>query len=115
MPNFERLLLSEICLGHEASEIHNGLSLFQPLRSTISLPGKFNDTTLHTDGLFMLFEILDPVTSTCLGLTCKKFWAAHKVFHKKPLSMDSSSYYFGPRPKLHELLGNWMGTGMEYV
>ena len=83
--------------------------------STISLPGKVNNTTLHTDGLFMLFELLEPVTSTCLGLTCKEFWAVHKAFHKKPLSIDSSSYYFGPGPKLYELLGNWMGTGMEYV
>jgi hypothetical protein len=31
----------------------------------------------------MMFSHLHPLTSLCLGLTCKKFHALHSIFHWK--------------------------------
>ncbi|KAG9240942.1 hypothetical protein BJ878DRAFT_257251 [Calycina marina] len=50
-----------------------------------------NITTIPAEVELLLFEQLGVVTSTCLGLTCKKFYAIHKAMHGK-VSLTSVDY-----------------------
>jgi hypothetical protein len=64
-----------------------------------------------------LFGHLDIVTSTCLGLTCKKLYAIHRKYHSKPDSLKcliilkgrgGGLFYLG------NLITKWMGKGMKF-
>jgi len=71
----------------------------------------------------MIFEHLDPVTSTCLGLTCKRFYAIHRAIHGSVplkssilivplyrLSYDIANTQYG----LWRLLQDWVPFGMQF-
>ncbi|PMD60613.1 uncharacterized protein K444DRAFT_629113 [Hyaloscypha bicolor E] len=61
-----------------------------------------------------IFSYLDPVTSTCLGLTSKKFYAIHKSLHgvNATLLFTPTDFFgVGTRVKrfsLIELLKDWI-------
>jgi hypothetical protein len=40
-------------------------------------------TSLPPELALAIFKLLDPITSTCLGLTCKAFYRIHKSIHGK--------------------------------
>lgn len=76
-----------------------------PFRSTSLLDTVPNEIALE------IFKYLDPCTSTCLGLTCKKFYAIHTEIHGKAsmfyrVQLDGGEYLY-----LFELLHGWMNTG----
>jgi len=72
----------------------------------------------------LLLEQLDPVSSTCLGLTCKKLYAYHRTLHgtvslNTPSPEPCVNYYplrespWG-RIQLWKLLKNWFPLGWSY-
>ncbi|KAE9377474.1 hypothetical protein N431DRAFT_328885 [Stipitochalara longipes BDJ] len=78
-------------------------------------------STLPRELHLTLFKLLDPVTSCCLGLTCKIFYPVHWANHgpiplylpEKSISRTSSiafSCYGG----LWDLLKNWFPGNMRY-
>ncbi|PMD60616.1 uncharacterized protein K444DRAFT_629116 [Hyaloscypha bicolor E] len=76
-----------------------------PFRSIALLDAAPNEIALE------IFKYLDPCTSTCLGLTCKKFYAIHTEIHGKAsmfyrVQLDGDKYLY-----LFELLHGWMNTG----
>lgn len=63
----------------------------------------------------MIFGYLDECTSTCLGLTCRDFYAIHRSFHRAPTDFSSVTFIPNPNPirmptilQLWELLEVWM-------
>lgn len=60
-----------------------------------------------------LFQFLDPVASTCLGLTCKSFYNIHRSFNGT-VSLGANTSDENGRP-LHEFLGRWIGEGLSDV
>jgi len=61
-------------------------------------------TNLPPELQLSIFETLDPVSSTCLGLTNRKFYPMHRAHHKK-VGLYEGSYDHG-RP-LAMLLKDW--------
>lgn len=51
-------------------------------------------TTLPPEVQLSIFETLDPVSSTCLGLTNRKFYPMHRARHKK-VGLYEGSYNHG--------------------
>jgi len=66
--------------------------------------------------LVTLFELLDPDTSTCLGLTCKPLYEIHTyTFHLLNKSLlPSRPGPFQPSSQLPSLLSTWMGPNLIY-
>jgi hypothetical protein len=59
----------------------------------------------------LIFQLLDPVTSTCLGITCKTFYGIHRSFHGS-VSLATGSSINNRDVSLHELLENWVCQGL---
>ncbi len=58
-----------------------------------------------------IFTYLNPVTSTCLGLTCKELWGIHKSRHNSVCLTEMSERCI----QLHCFLQEWMGKyGLVY-
>jgi len=83
--------------------------------------GPSSITTLPTELHLALFKLLDPVTSTCLGLTCKAFYAIHWSDHgrvplwapeKHIISPFSIPYSYSGG--LWNLLEDWFPADMSY-
>ena len=57
----------------------------------------------------------DPVSSICLGVTCKKFIEVHRMFHQPPIRLYSSTYTAeGSQRLLKYLLRDWMPRGLVF-
>lgn len=72
-------------------------------------------TNLTREVQLEIFDHLDPVTSACLGLTCKALYAIHRKFHGsvelwRPAQPGSceDKYACWKRGELHTLLRAWM-------
>ena len=80
-----------------------------PLEST-----KCTVTSLSPEPALVIFKLLDQITSTCLGLTCKAFCRIHKSIRGKahlqrPSPGDEISNYL-----LVDLLSTWKPLGVAY-
>ncbi|PMD47929.1 hypothetical protein L207DRAFT_561314 [Hyaloscypha variabilis F] len=53
----------------------------------VTTPAKCFLLQLPTEILLAIFSFLDPVTSTCLGLTCTRLYAMHRSQHPKPIDL----------------------------
>lgn len=72
--------------------------------------------TLPPELHITLFELLDPDTSTCLGLTCTNFYAVHDEVQRRlnrNLLVERPGP-FQPASRLPILLQTWMGCGLVY-
>jgi hypothetical protein len=61
-----------------------------------------------------IFKHLHPVSSTCLGLTCKEFYPIHRQLHgavslQATIPVSPRNYYFGGFAWLGALLSTWAG------
>jgi hypothetical protein len=56
-----------------------------------------------------IFEYLDPVESTCLGLVGKTFYTMYKLMHRAPLRLDTpwKKGMAGNPTMLHGFLEGW--------
>jgi hypothetical protein len=61
-----------------------------------------------------VFDHLDPVTSTCLGLTCKSFYKIHRSYHSKVRLNQEVRSMDGRRYLLHEILRKWVPPNLTY-
>jgi hypothetical protein len=57
----------------------------------------------------------DPVSSICLGLTCKAFMEVHKEFHHDPVPLKSNTFMADgqERTLIHSLV-NWFPRDVAY-
>lgn len=55
-----------------------------------------------------VFEILNPVTSTCIGLTCKAFYTLHRALWAGPMDLRRTDNEDGSSRCLYEYLHKWM-------
>jgi hypothetical protein len=58
----------------------------------------------------LIFKLFDPVASTCLGLTCKKFYGIHRSFHGS-VSLAAKSPDDSGGLSLHQFLDDWICQG----
>jgi len=80
--------------------------------------------TLSSDIILEIFDRLSPISSTCLGLTCKTFYTIHREIHGS-VDLNTSSSYEITCPmggeskiaegKLHVFLHGWMWRGANLV
>lgn len=70
----------------------------------------------------LIFDYLDPVTSTCLGLTCGKFYSIHRAMHgtvklNQWVALKPQIYQH-PENAFHlydyELINNWAGSDLVF-
>lgn len=83
-------------------------NLHRPGLTTVAQTLTFQSLTpeLH----ILIFEILPANSSTCLGLTCKQFYAHHKAINGTvPLYNAAET-----KPQLHELLHPWFGFDLYF-
>jgi hypothetical protein len=64
--------------------------------------------------ILLIFEKLHPVTSTCLGLTCKKLYPIHRSLHGTVGLKRTVLGTWQGSPHLGELLGRWVGLELYY-
>ncbi|KAE8442802.1 hypothetical protein EG329_002835 [Mollisiaceae sp. DMI_Dod_QoI] len=72
----------------DASDSASGLAKYM---KALAAERRILFTDLPTDIHFKIFDLLCPVNSTCLGLTCKQFYEIHRKFHRKVSLMLRSS------------------------
>jgi len=65
----------------EGMNVHSNIELLKADHSTEASPVRPTITSLPAAVVSKLFEKLDPVTSACLGLTCKSFYDTHRSLH----------------------------------
>ena len=82
-------------------------------------PSKPRLDTLPLELHFKIMSNLDPCNSACLGLTCKRLYAAHSYIHPKTSLFESTyrtvdGWFFPVEVKvfLFELLHGWFGEVM---
>jgi hypothetical protein len=87
----------------------------KPTRTDLTLVGI--PPELHLE----LFQHLDKVTSTCLGLTCKIFYSIHRAIHGKVKLKSPSgtpTYMVHPDGRtrdLTRLISKWMGPDYHWM
>lgn len=62
---------------------------------------------LPTEIHLLIFDRLDPVDSTCLGLTSQKLYAIHRHIHGT-VSLSSKHLVTNVEVQLHEVLEQWV-------
>lgn len=70
---------------------------------------------LPSELLLKIFSHLDPGTSTCLGLTCKRLYVLHRSLHGS-VRLETRCHTarsLASGPKLYELLEEWYEPGFE--
>jgi hypothetical protein len=82
---------------------------------------KMNILALPSELQLEIFSYLDPVSSTCFGLSCKRFYAihVHNTTTKKNDKVSLEAWVILPASRLSgrhlfELLGDWMPPGLAY-
>jgi hypothetical protein len=60
---------------------------------------------LPAETQLMIFSYLHPVSSTCLGLTCKRFYTIHRKLYG---TVRTSDLRFSVKVELQHLLETWM-------
>lgn len=86
-----------------------------PVQSVLDLPGSLQ---------VKIMRYLDPCTSMCVGLTCKKLWRIHRSRYTKVMLRNciyrveyrdaDGVRQLEERISLFSLLRNWMGPGYTY-
>jgi hypothetical protein len=85
---------------------------------------KASMSTMPTDVVMRIFEILPHATAACLGLTCHGLYACLKKHHPQPILLGSNNgshssgfccdayflWWRGRRIYLWQLLESWMGS-----
>jgi hypothetical protein len=89
-------------MSHLTSPLHS-----QPAPPTLTL--------LPSELLLKIFSHLDPGSSACLGLTCKRLYLLHRSLHGS-VRLETRCHTAlspAPGPKLYEMLEEWYGPGFE--
>jgi F-box-like len=68
---------------------------------------------LPSELLLKIFSDLDPVYSTCLGLTCKRLYVLHRELHGSVRLETRCHTGRNQGPRLYELLEEWHLPGFE--